>query len=34
MCYGWIIMELYDGQVSGLKDYEIKNYYNDLIKLL
>jgi|GEM_PF-618381 len=30
----WIVMELGDGQVSGLQDYEINKFYVDLIKLL
>jgi hypothetical protein len=30
----WVIMELGDGQVSGLQDYEAKLFYNNLIKAL
>ena len=30
----WIVMELGDGQVSGLQDYEINKFYVDLITLL
>ncbi|WP_297421859.1 ATP-grasp domain-containing protein [Clostridium sp.] len=30
----WIVMELGDGQVSGLQDYEVKRFYKDLIKYL
>ncbi|MBA2884932.1 ATP-grasp domain-containing protein [Clostridium beijerinckii] len=30
----WIIMELGDGQVSGLQDYEVKRFYKDLINYL
>lgn len=30
----WIIMELGDGQVSGLQDYEAKGFYKDLINYL
>lgn len=30
----WIIMELGDGQVSGLQEYNIKDFYIKLIKVL
>ncbi|EKQ54537.1 MULTISPECIES: ATP-grasp domain-containing protein [unclassified Clostridium] len=30
----WIVMELGDGQVSGLQDYEVKRFYKDLIYYL
>ncbi|WP_238860176.1 ATP-grasp domain-containing protein [Clostridium sp. YIM B02569] len=30
----WIIMELGDGQVSGLQDYEVKGFYKNLINCL
>lgn len=30
----WIIMELGDGQVSGLQEYDIKNFYIKLIEVL
>ena len=30
----WIIMELGDGQVSGLQEYDIKNFYIKLINVL
>lgn len=30
----WIIMELGDGQVSGLQDYEVKVFYKNLINCL
>jgi hypothetical protein len=30
----WIVMELGDGQVSGLQEYNVKAYYSSLMKLL
>jgi hypothetical protein len=30
----WIVMELGDGQVSGLQEYDAKSYYSNLMKLL
>ncbi|QAA35323.1 DUF4343 domain-containing protein [Clostridium manihotivorum] len=30
----WVVMELGDGQVSGLQEYNVKAYYSNLMKLL